>query len=74
MTPQHSPEDALRRRQIMALSEPELDRVADAVGGAIVHPLATNLEKDFVKTSAGDTPRARLQRSSDRGEKQTAGQ
>ena len=50
MTLQRLAQEAFGRRQITVLAEPELDRVADAVDGAIeIHPLAANLDVGFVR-------------------------
>ena len=49
MTLQRLSEEPLGRRQIALLAEQELDRVADAVDGAVeIHPLAADLDVGLV--------------------------
>lgn len=56
MALQGFPEEALGRQQVAMLAEPEFDRVADAVDGAVeIHPLTANLDVGFVDMPfAGD--------------------
>ena len=50
MPVQRLAEEALGRRQVSTLAEPEFDRVADAVDGAIkIHPLAADLDVGLVE-------------------------
>nr|WP_292591525.1 hypothetical protein [Mesorhizobium sp.] len=67
-----SPEEALHRRQIARLGEPELSLLGDAVDGAIeIHPLASlgNFSTDHLPVTLRSS---RFRPSSNRGEKQTA--
>src|SRR5690606_17360386 len=49
MALQRLSEEALGRRQVTQLAEPEFDRIADTVDSAVkVHPLAADLDVGFV--------------------------
>lgn len=49
MALQGFPEEALGSQQVAVLAEPEFDRVADTVDGAVeIHPLTANLDVAFV--------------------------
>lgn len=49
MAVQRCPEEALGGQEVAMLAEPEFDRVADTVDGAVeIHPLTANLDVGFV--------------------------